>query len=155
MKKNIIGDKGSMQLNIENLTNFHSAIPRLKTIASDLSHRDIDLIICDDEFIKNINLEHRRKTDSTDVLSFPIRGIKGDPSHIPLGSIVISIDKVNHAAKIYGHTPDEEIQLLFIHGLLHLLGYDHARDQGEMREKERKLITSYNLPPSLIVRAEG
>jgi len=143
-----------MQLNIENLTDFYSAIPQLRVIASDLSHRDIDLIICDDEFIKDLNLEHRRKTDATDVLSFPIRGIENDPSHIPLGSIVISVDKVYKASEKYGHTPDEEMQLLFIHGVLHLLGYDHARDQGEMREKEKKLINFYRLPPSLIVRAE-
>ena len=144
-----------MQLNIENLTDFHGSLPQLKTIASDLSHRDIDLIVCDNEFIKNLNLEHRRKTDATDVLSFPIRGVEKDPSHIPLGSIVISIDKVYQAAKQYGHTADEEMQLLFIHGVLHLLGYDHARDKGQMREKEKKLITLYKLPPSLIVRTEG
>jgi len=144
-----------MQLNIENLTDSWSAIAQLKIIASDLSHRDIDLIICDDAFIKNINTEHRRKTDATDVLSFPIRNIEGDPSHMPLGSVVISIDKVKEAAAHYGHTEDEEMQLLFIHAVLHLLGYDHARDQGEMREKERKLIAYYHLPASLIVRSEG
>jgi len=143
-----------MKIEIENLTHFPLPTHRLRKIALDLTHRDIDLIVCDDTFIKNINLEHRRKTDATDVLSFPIRGIEGDPSHVPLGSIVISVDKAQAAAKQYGHTASEEIQLLFIHGLLHLLGYDHARDHGEMREKEEQLITHYGLPYSLIVRAE-
>ncbi len=144
-----------MKLDIENLTEHQAPMYDLKKIASDLTTRDVDLIICDNTFIKGINMEHRRKTDSTDVLSFPIRGIEGDPDHIPLGSIVISIDKAKEAATYFGHSVNEEILLLFIHGLLHLLGNDHARDNGEMRQKEELLIMHYKLPTSLIVRTEG
>ena len=75
-------------------------------------------------------------------------------THIPLGSIVISVDYVTEVAKRLGHSYDEELSLLFIHGLLHLLGYDHEVDNGEMREREAKLIKTFNLPKSLIVRME-
>jgi len=144
-----------MEVHIENLTNFILPNEKLIQIATDLSKRDIDLVVCDNEFIKSINLEHRRKTDSTDVLSFPIRGIAGRSRHIPLGSVVISIDKVRDAAKEFGHSEKEEFLLLFIHAILHLLGYDHARDSGEMRAKEKELIKLYGLPQSLIVRSQG
>ena len=72
--------------------------------------------------------------------------------NMPLGSIVISVDYVEEKAKEYGHTFNEEFNLLFIHGLLHLLGFDHEIDNGEHRAKEEELIKSFNLPDSLIVR---
>ena len=55
-------------------------------------------------------------------------------------------------AKEYGHTFNEEFSLLFIHGILHLLGYDHEVDNGEHRAKEEELIKEFNLPDSLIIR---
>jgi len=73
----------------------------------------------------------------------------------PLGSIVISALHVETLAKELGHTNDDELALLFTHGLLHLLGYDHEVDNGEMREKELQLIEKFNLPKSLIVRTQG
>jgi probable rRNA maturation factor len=58
-------------------------------------------------------------------------------------------------AKELNHTVDDELTLLYIHGLLHILGYDHEIDSGEMREKEHELIKAFNLPDSLITRTEG
>ncbi|MEO1923813.1 MAG: rRNA maturation RNase YbeY, partial [Nautiliaceae bacterium] len=84
----------------------------------------------------------------TDVLSFPLENIPG----MPLGSIVISIDTAKKGAKEFGHSIENEIKLLFIHGLLHLLGYDHEIDNGEMRAKEEEIIKKFNLPQSLIIR---
>jgi probable rRNA maturation factor len=72
--------------------------------------------------------------------------------NVPLGSIVISTDFVEKYSKEYNHSYEEEFTLLFIHGLLHLLGYDHETDNGEHREKEEQLIKEFNLPKSLIVR---
>jgi probable rRNA maturation factor len=89
-------------------------------------------------------------------LSFPL--IYDLPKEIlvnmPLGSIVISADFVKQKAEEFNHSVDDEFSLLFIHGLLHLLGYDHELDSGEMREKERELIELFRLPLSLIVRTE-
>ena len=73
----------------------------------------------------------------------------------PLGSIVISYEYVQNIAQKLQHSEQEEFTLLFIHGLLHILGFDHEVDNGEMREKESAIITNYNLPKSLIVRTEG
>jgi len=99
--------------------------------------------------------EYRHKDKATDVLSFPIdQDDIADNTFMPLGSIVISVDFVIEKAKKYNHSTDAEMALLFIHGLLHLLGYDHENDAGEMREKEALIIKAFNLPSSLIVRTE-
>ena len=70
----------------------------------------------------------------------------------PLGSIVISSEHVINKAKELKHSISDEVTLLFIHGLLHLLGFDHEVDNGEMRDEEAKLIKQFSLPDSLIVR---
>jgi probable rRNA maturation factor len=72
----------------------------------------------------------------------------------PLGSIVICSEYVVQKAKEFGHTDDDEFALLFIHGVLHLLGYDHEVDNGEMRQEEARLIQKFHLPESLIIRNE-
>ena len=136
---------------LENITDLIVPIDHLEKIANYLTEKDIELILCDNEFIQFLNSIHRRKEDPTDVLSFPIRG---DREHEPAGSIVISMDKVKEKAIELDHTEQDELTLLFIHGLLHLLGHDHEKDDGEMREMEEKLIWRFDLPKSLIVRTE-
>lgn len=72
-----------------------------------------------------------------------------------LGSVVINLDLVELKAAQLGHGRDDETALLFTHGLLHVLGYDHESDSGQMRAKECEIIEKFRLPKSLIVRAEG
>jgi len=139
-------------LNIENLTTLNINYKLLKTISNSLTSKEIDVTLCHNQTIKKYNYEYRDKNIETDVLSFPIIS---EFDNIPLGSIVISIDKVLEKANELKHDIDEELALLFIHGLLHLLGYDHEIDGGEMRERERELIEKFNLPNSLIVRTES
>ncbi len=143
-------------LNIENLTNFTVNIKLLENIANTLTSREIDLTLCYNDTIQQYNREYRQKDQATDVLSFPIENdlISTDNNFMPLGSIVISIDYVVDNAKLYTHSEESEMTLLFIHGLLHILGYDHETDNGEMREKEALIIKNFNLPNSLIVRTE-
>ncbi len=139
-------------LSIQNLVEFEVERELLEDILDYLEvTREIDLIICDNRYIQEINQKFRAKNTPTDVLSFPI---DGEFEALPLGSIIISKDKVKEASKEFGHSQSEEFALLFIHGLLHLLGYDHEIDNGEMREKEKELIERFNLPKSLIVRSE-
>ena len=83
------------------------------------------------------------------ILSFPIEPFP----HAPLGSIIINEKMVKDVALELKHSENEEFALLFIHGLLHLLGFDHEEDSGQMREKESELIIEFNLPKSLILRS--
>ena len=136
-------------IDIENNTSFNINTSLLEDITSSLTSKDIELIILNNNEIQELNKEHRNIDKATDVLSFPL---EFDMPNMPLGSIVISLDFVEEKAKEYGHTKEEEFSLLFIHGLLHLLGFDHEVDSGEHREKEEELIKQFNLPNSLIVR---
>lgn len=72
-----------------------------------------------------------------------------------LGSVVINLDLVELKAAQLGHGRDDETALLFTHGMLHVLGYDHESDDGQMRVKECEIIEKFRLPKSLIVRTEG
>ena len=137
-----------MKINFENQTSFNIDLDFLKQIASKVTSKEIELIICDNSYIQEINREYRNIDKPTDVLSFPYE----DMPYTPLGSIVISVDFVEEKSKLYKHSFDEELALLFIHGLLHLVGYDHEKDNGEHRLKEEELIKKFELPKSLIVR---
>ena len=143
-------------LNIENLTDTTFDVELLENIANSLTSKEIDLTLCYNHTIQEYNKAYRQQDKTTDVLSFPIESdiIGSDNNFMPLGSIVISIDYVVQKAKVYQHSEEAELALLFIHGLLHILGYDHETDSGEMREKEALIIKDFNLPNSLIVRTE-
>ena len=136
-------------IDLDNGTQFEIDILSLEKIANSLTQKDIELLVVKNDEIKELNKEHRNIDKATDVLSFPI---DFDMPNMPLGSIVISTDFVEEKAKEYGHEFNEEFSLLFIHGLLHLLGYDHEVDNGEHRNKEEELIKEFNLPDSLIIR---
>ena len=138
-------------IELDNETSLHVDENFLNKITSQLTNKDIELIITTEKHIQEINREHRNIDKATDVLSFPY----DEMPMAPLGSIVISSLHVEDKAKELLHTTDDELSLLFIHGLLHLLGFDHEKDSGEMREKESALIEKYNLPKSLIVRTQG
>jgi probable rRNA maturation factor len=138
-------------LNIENLTTININNQLLETISNFLTPKDVDMTLCDNPTIQRLNFEFRGEDRATDVLSFPINL---EFPNTPLGSIVISADKVLEGSREFGHGIDEELALLFIHGVLHLLGYDHEVDGGEMRSREQELIAKFNLPESLIVRVE-
>jgi len=137
-----------VQFSIDNHTEYLPNIELLEQITKNYTDKDIELIICENEYICQLNHEFRDKNKATDVLSFPY----DDMPMTPLGSIVISVDFVKAKSKEFHHTVDEEFTLLFIHGLLHLLGYDHEIDNGEQREEEQKIIQKFNLPHSLIIR---
>lgn len=121
----------------------------LEKIANFLSPKDIELIFVNNKEMQEINLNQRNQNKTTDVLSFPLENID---ENIPLGSIVINTELAQEKAKEFGHSYEEELSLLFIHAMLHLLGFDHEKDNGEMRKKEEELIKYFKLPTSLIVR---
>lgn len=143
-------------IDVDNQTDLKIELDRLEKIADALTNADVELVITDDEVMQNLNSEHRRESSSTDVLSFPLETPFTEQSvfDMPLGSIVISKGHVLNKSEELGHTPQDELSLLFIHGMLHLLGFDHETDHGEMRLREKELITQFGLPQSLIVRTE-
>lgn len=136
-------------IELDNQFDFDIDVSELESISNELTSRDIELIITNNEEIQEINKEHRGFDKATDVLSFPV---DFEFENMPIGSIMISIDFVKQKAKEYGHSETDEFKLLFIHGILHLLGYDHEVDDGEHRQKEEELIKKFDLPKSLIVR---
>ncbi len=138
-------------IDINNKTTLELNTTLLQKIAQSVTDKDIELVVTTNDEIRQINKEYRNIDKPTDVLSFPY----DEMPMSPLGSIVISQDFVIEKAKELGHTQEDEFTLLFIHGLLHLLGYDHEVDKGQMRQEEENLIIEFNLPKSLIVRTQG
>ncbi|CZE51500.1 rRNA maturation RNase YbeY [Campylobacter geochelonis] len=120
----------------------------LDEIASFLSGDEVELVFVNSVDMQAINKSERGLDKTTDVLSFPFEKM----AHFPIGSIVINLDLAQQKADEFSHSKDAEIALLFIHGLLHILGFDHEIDNGEMRDKESEVIAKFNLPKSLIVR---
>ncbi|AQW80422.1 metal-dependent hydrolase (UPF0054 domain) [Campylobacter pinnipediorum subsp. pinnipediorum] len=120
----------------------------LDKICDFLTPGDVDLCFVDNEEMRKVNLKERGFDKTTDVLSFPLVY----QPHAPLGCILINVDLVEEKANELGHSKEAEMALLFTHGLLHVLGYDHETDDGQMREKEEAVIAEFELPDSLIVR---
>ena len=123
-------------------------------IASELTDKDIELVIVGEDAMKAINSAQRGIEKATDVLSFALKAVP-NTANLPLGSIVINANAVKDEAKARKHSKEAEFTLLFLHGILHLLGFDHEKDNGQMREKERQIIEKFKLPQSLIIRSES
>ena len=122
--------------------------PLLEQIADFLGAGDVELVFVSDDEMRKINRSHRGIDKATDVLSFPYEQVTGGL----MGSVVISTDTASRVAVQLGHGIECEIALLFLHGVLHILGYDHEIDGGQMREKEKEVIEHFSLPDSLIIR---
>jgi len=143
-------------IDLDNQTDLALNLSKLEQISDALSTKEVELIIADDETMFSLNRDHRGKESVTDVLSFPLDTPFTEQSMfgMPLGSIIIAASFVEEKAKSFNHTEQDELSLLFIHGMLHLLGFDHETDNGEMRSREKELIEQFDLPKSLIVRTE-
>ena len=122
--------------------------PLLEQIADFLGAGDVELVFVNDDEMRKINRSQRGIDKATDVLSFPYEQVSGGL----MGSVVISTDTASRVASELGHSIECEIALLFLHGVLHILGYDHEIDDGQMRGKEKEVIEHFNLPDSLIIR---
>jgi probable rRNA maturation factor len=120
--------------------------PWLSRIAPRSARGTLTIAILPNTRVKALNRQYRGKNTGTDVLSFP--GI-GDS----LGDIAISREIAQKQAKILGHSLGVELRVLALHGLLHLLGYDHDSDNGRMARVEARLRRKARLPPGLIARS--
>lgn len=113
--------------------------------ASGAARADLSLLLVGDRFMRRLNRLYRRKDRTTDVLAFPMRHIRPRLTlHVSrftssmLGDIVISLPQAERQAAQAGHTLEREMAVLVIHGLLHLLGYDHERSAREARRMSRR-----------------
>lgn len=95
---------------------------------------DVVIVLGRDPLLRRLNCAYRGKDVATDVLAF-----EGDGAADALGDIVISVDAAERNAAGEGHSLAEELDILVLHGWLHLLGYDHERDRGAMTRIERRL----------------
>ena len=118
----------------------------MQKIAPANARGDLSIAIVSDRRMRALNRQFRGKDHATDVLSFPSddRGFMGD--------IVIAAGVAKRQAKEAGHAVNTEVRVLALHGLLHLLGYDHEADDGKMARVEAKLRKKAGLPEGLIER---
>jgi|SRR5882724_5664777 len=109
-----------------------------------LSAREVTVCFVGDREIARLNRRFRGKPKPTDVLSFPAKGSSANGFSIEseetaLGDIAISPRAARRNAKRFGRTLDEELRVLILHGVLHLAGYDHEVDDGQMERIESRL----------------
>ncbi len=121
--------------------------PQLRWFAQRLKERlrlrdvGFSVALVGDRRMRGLNRQFRQVDKATDVLSFPVGRQPAEPERGEgyLGDVVISVETANRQALAQRHPLETELQILMIHGLLHLLGYDHERDHGQMRRKELAL----------------
>ncbi len=121
---------------------------------------EVSILLVENDEIRGINREFRAKDSVTDVLSFPMLQMADgkvleepgasdmDGGRVFLGDIVLSVPKALEQAQSYGHSPQRELAFLTVHGLLHLLGYDHEEPSQEetMMAKQERILTEIGLP---------
>ncbi len=140
----IILEHDSNEIHQRALTLFATKAKRAVGARGELSIR-----ITSSAEMRKLNLRFRRKNNPTDVLSFPADALE------LAGDIAISAEIAAANADQLGHSVDTELKILILHGLLHLAGYDHETDAGEMQAQEARLRRRLNLPVGLIERTNG
>lgn len=119
-----------------------------------LSGRTFACRITTDAELQRLNRTFRRKDYPTDVLSFPAARQNGLPDAY-LGDLAISWQRAREQAREFGHTIETEIQVLMLHGALHLAGMDHETDGGRMSRAETRWRRTLGLPAGLIERVNA
>jgi probable rRNA maturation factor len=120
----------------------------------------VSVLLTSDSAIKRLNGRFRGKNRPTDVISFPALQMPAQksrssqrPLHPPVaGDLAISLETAARQAQRFGHPVVAEVKILMLHGLLHLAGYDHETDAGEMADREEQLRRRFRLPATLIAR---
>ena len=118
----------------------------LKNISS-TKKSSLTILICDDEYICQLNSQYRNVDSPTDVLSFPSGAVLPDSLEVYLGDIAISYETALKQAALADHPVEDELSLLVVHGVLHLAGYDHHTDSDkkEMWLKQSVLLQQLNI----------
>lgn len=111
----------------------------------------VSVLLSGDAELRRLNREFRGKDKPTDVLSFPA----GERAGRAAGDLAISVETASREAERLGHRLALELKVLLLHGVLHLAGYDHEADSGEMARKEETLRRKLGLAQGLIARSVG
>jgi probable rRNA maturation factor len=118
--------------------------------------RPFDIRITGDAELRRLNRDFRGNDYPTDVLSFPSELLQTEPRPLGsgafLGDIAISLGRARAQAREFGHTIEQEVQILMLHGVLHLVGHDHETDSGAMARAEKRWRAKLGLPNGLIER---
>jgi len=119
----------------------------------ELEAAELSLLLTDDAGIQRLNREHRHKDKPTDVLAFPMAEGRPEPRGL-LGDVVISLETAQRQADARRRSLPEEVRFLLAHGLLHLVGYDHATptEKREMVGMTRRLVRAAALPEPALRR---
>lgn len=133
---------------IQNETSYEPDLSSLERVCAALTTRLVELSFVEETQMAELNLSYRGKNGSTDVLSFPLQPLP----HAPLGDVVIAPEVARRQAEALGHSQHEEVAVLLVHGILHLLGMDHERDEGAMRLEEQRVCALLGLPHALCLR---
>ena len=112
---------------------------------------EVHVLLADDATLKRLNRRFRGKNKATDVLSFPA-GNAGNGVGVA-GDLAISLETAARQAARFGHSLRDEVRVLLLHGVLHLAGFDHETDSGEMATREAELRRELRVATSLIARA--
>lgn len=144
-----IGIFNETQEKVENLEVLEPLLTYALEV-EDVDNLEFNVIIINNEEIHKINKEYRGIDRPTDVISFALedyKDIKYENDYRVLGDIYISIDKVKEQAKEYGHSEKRELAFLAVHGLLHLLGYDHMEKEDEkvMFSRQELILDGYGI----------
>lgn len=116
---------------------------------------DVNVLVTGNARIRSLNRRFRKKDKATDVLSFPIAARLTADGVGLAGDIAVSADIAAENAARLGHRVGEEVKVLILHGILHLAGFDHERDNGTMARKEAQLRRVLKLPSALIERVRS
>lgn len=125
----------------------------LSRVAPASARGSVGVAIVTDCRMQRLNLRYRKKSSATDVLSFPSSDEMSRPRDRFWGDIAIAAGVASRQARSEGHSLAVELRVLALHGLLHLLGYDHEVDKGRMYRVEERLRRLGGLPAGLVGRA--
>ncbi len=142
--------KRNIKLSVEKSILIQAAQQVLE-FAKNADKSDLGIVIGNQTLLHRLNLKYRQVDIPTDVLSFPSGEVDPDTAVLYLGDVVISLPQAQSQAATEGHPLVEELQLLVVHGTLHLLGYDHAeaKEKKSMQVAQDKILGQLGLKLSL------
>jgi len=115
----------------------------------------VNVLVTNSSELRALNRRFRGADKATDVLSFPSPHVGRGKARSSAGDVAISADVARENAARLGHSVADEVKILALHGILHLAGFDHERDNGEMARKESRLRRQWRLEVGLIERTQS